>query len=81
MIAGTLGEWHFHPGARPVPSDTDLRQIREISESPDYSCPEALLVIIGGDPARAWEVGVYMSPRYRTVIELIELKDEKVEID
>jgi integrative and conjugative element protein (TIGR02256 family) len=67
-----LGEWHFHPGARPVPSDTDLRQIREIADSPKYNCPEPVLLIVGGSPTGDWEIGVYVSPRIRSLVELNE---------
>jgi len=73
-----LGEWHFHPGARSVPSSTDLRQIKEISESPKYCCPEPILLIIGGTPSSAWEVGAYVSPLGRALVELIERKDDLV---
>ena len=74
-----LGEWHFHPGAKPIPSDRDLKQIKEISESPTYSCPEPLLLIVGEDAASAWEVGVYVSPRNGALTELIELVDDQSE--
>jgi integrative and conjugative element protein (TIGR02256 family) len=73
-----LGEWHFHPGAKPIPSDRDLRQIKEIAESPTYCCPEPVLLIIGGWADSAWEVGVYVSPRGRALTELIELVDGSV---
>lgn len=76
-----LGEWHFHPSARPVPSDTDLRQIKEISESPKYCCPEPVLLIIGGTPSSAWEVAAYVSPRSYALVELIERKESARRID
>ena len=45
-----LGEWHYHPGGAPVPSNPDCAQMRSISESSSYSCPEPVLLIIGGTP-------------------------------
>lgn len=69
-----LGEWHFHPGGRPIPSDTDLRQIREISDLADYRCPEPVLIIIGGSPSGSWELAVYVSPRNCCLMELREIK-------
>jgi proteasome lid subunit RPN8/RPN11 len=72
-----LGEWHFHPGGRPIPSDRDVLQIKEISESPKYCCPEPILLIIGGCPSGAWEVGAYVSPRKRSLVELRELEDAR----
>jgi len=73
-----LGEWHFHPGGRPIPSDTDLRQIKEISDSADYRCPEPVLIIVGGSAAGSWELAVYVSPRNRSLVELREIKGASI---
>ena len=43
-----LGEWHYHPGGVPVPSGPDCAQMKSISESASYSCPEPVLLIVGG---------------------------------
>jgi integrative and conjugative element protein (TIGR02256 family) len=43
-----LGEWHFHPGAAPNPSPVDSSQMAEIAKSPQYACPEPILLIVGG---------------------------------
>jgi integrative and conjugative element protein (TIGR02256 family) len=43
-----LGEWHFHPGGRPRPSSTDIKQMTDIAYSASYKCPEPALVIVGG---------------------------------
>lgn len=53
-----LGEWHFHPGASPAPSGTDVRSMREISTDFTYQCPEPILVIIGGKPPHSWDLSV-----------------------
>ena len=57
-----LGEWHFHPYASPEASGHDRQQMRDISASADYRCPEPLLLILGGDPNGAWEPRVYVFP-------------------
>jgi len=67
-----LGEWHFHPGARPKPSKTDVNQIREISNSTAYNCPEPLLVIVGGEAPGDLEVRAFVSPRDCALIALKE---------
>jgi integrative and conjugative element protein (TIGR02256 family) len=43
-----LGEWHFHPGAAPNPSPVDSSQMADIAKSPQYACPEPVLLIVGG---------------------------------
>lgn len=65
-----IGEWHFHPFASPVPSQTDTEQMEKIANAPSYHCPEPLLIIVGGDPSTAWTIGAYVFPRYRNAIEL-----------
>ncbi|MBD2212922.1 Mov34/MPN/PAD-1 family protein [Nostoc linckia FACHB-104] len=67
-----LGEWHFHPFSNPNPSQIDINQMQNIGESNSYQCPELLLLIIGGDPTRQWNVKVYIFPRNSSMIELIE---------
>jgi integrative and conjugative element protein (TIGR02256 family) len=66
-----LGEWHFHPSAPPSPSQTDAEQMRSIANAPSYHCPEPLLMIIGGDPAAALTVGVYVFPRGKSSLKLL----------
>jgi integrative and conjugative element protein (TIGR02256 family) len=53
-----LGEWHFHPFASPEPSDRDRNQARDFSVDPAYSCPEPILLVVGGDPRRKPQVAV-----------------------
>lgn len=65
-----LGEWHFHPSARPSPSGTDKTQIKEISDSLPYNCPEPVLLIIGGNLPGAWEIEAYVSPRGGSLVRL-----------
>ena len=65
-----LGEWHFHPGGAPIPSNPDCTQMRSISESAGYSCPEPVLLIIGGTTS-AFEVRSYVFQRGQECIEFI----------
>lgn len=61
-----LGEWHFHPGAMPSASGPDLHQMAQISESDGYSCPEPILLIVGGEPRKDWQINAYQFVRDRT---------------
>ncbi len=54
-----LGEWHYHPGAAPDPSPTDSSQMVAIANSPQYACPEPILLIVGGRLG-AWTVGAFV---------------------
>ena len=58
-----LGEWHYHPCAAAAPSTTDIKQMNQISQSMGYSCPEPILLIVGGEPTGGWEVIVHVFPR------------------
>ena len=55
-----LGEWHFHPYAAPDPSGDDCKQMREIAVTPEYYCPEPLLIIVGGDPVKDWSLSAHI---------------------
>lgn len=55
-----LGEWHFHPGGQPVPSEPDTVQMANIASSHKYNCPEPLLMIVGGNRARGFTAAVYV---------------------
>ncbi len=63
-----LGEWHFHPGGAAVPSNVDSTQMRSISESAHYACPEPVLVILGGTSS-VLEFRSYVFPRGQEFIE------------
>lgn len=58
-----IGEWHFHPGRSAEPSGYDHAQMRRISCSPEYQCPEPILLIVGGNPSRDWHVSAGVYPR------------------
>ena len=65
-----LGEWHYHPGGVPAPSNPDCSQMRSISESASYACPEPVLLIIGGT-IPAFDVRSYVFPRGGEFMEFI----------
>jgi len=70
-----LGEWHLHPFASPVASDTDISQLRRYSETDSLRCPEPVMLIIGGDPRSAWTFKAYVAPRQRQVMEMHPVND------
>ena len=57
-----LGEWHYHPFSEPEPSHTDLNELRRIAKTSSYSCPEPLMLIIGGDPNGKWCARAFVFP-------------------
>lgn len=67
-----LGEWHFHPFAKPDPSNTDLTQMRINAEDKSYHCPEILMFIIGGDPKAKWTCRSFVYSRRDGLIELVK---------
>lgn len=66
-----LGEWHFHPNASPSPSFQDITQMKAISESLAYRCPEPILLIIGGNH-KNFQIRVFLAIRSNNFIELKE---------
>lgn len=68
-----LGEWHFHPGGTARPSSVDIRQMKRISESGAYNCPEPILIVVGGMPLAELEVVAHVFPRNRESIRLGQL--------
>lgn len=67
-----LGEWHFHPNSRPVPSPTDIKQMKKIAKDSKYHCPEPILFIIGGDPNNHWNSSCHVFLKGNSIIKLIE---------
>ena len=65
-----LGEWHFHPLGSPIPSRTDIDQMKHIARSEQYHCPEPVLLIIGGDPLNEWSAGAFVFPRRQSYLEM-----------
>jgi len=65
-----LGEWHFHPFARAVPSEMDVTQMRKNAEDKSYNCPEPIMVLVGGAPNAAWSLRSFVCIRGSDVFEL-----------
>lgn len=65
-----LGEWHLHPNSDTQPSAEDILQMETIASSHDYSCPEPILLIVGGSPSKGWKYGTYVIPKHSQLIEL-----------
>ncbi len=57
-----LGEWHYHPYSSPDPSTIDINELCRISKNKSYSCPEPVMLIIGGDPFGQWSVRAFVFP-------------------
>lgn len=55
-----LGEWHSHPHVHPIPSKTDIDQMRTFSCSPGLHCPEPIMLIVGGDQNIGWQFAVFI---------------------
>lgn len=68
-----LGEWHFHPYASASFSQTDTSQMLKIATNKDYQCPEPLLLIIGGDLRKDWELRLYVCVKGKHFLELKRL--------
>jgi len=55
-----LGEWHSHPGAKPLPSVRDIRTLQGLAHSPDVASDTPLLLILGGNLNRLPQVACFM---------------------
>lgn len=65
-----LGEWHFHPNAKPIPSQQDKKQMRSIAVSKEYNCPEPILLIVGGN-YRNYEISFCVTDKLGITVQLI----------
>lgn len=67
-----LGEWHYHPGGAPDPSEVDTHQLLEIAASTTYNCPEPLLLIVGHNGTGKLTMRVFVFQRSGLAVELSE---------
>jgi integrative and conjugative element protein (TIGR02256 family) len=65
-----VGEWHSHPGGAPSPSQKDNINQGAIAADTKTNCPEAILIILGGDVSADAQLGVYVYSRSRGRIDL-----------
>jgi len=53
-----IGDWHFHPNSSPKSSITDDKQMKKFASYKPLNCPEPILLIIGGNQTKGWEISV-----------------------
>jgi integrative and conjugative element protein (TIGR02256 family) len=58
-----LGEWHYHPHSSSIPSEQDIHQMQQIAKNSKYSCPEPILLVVGGSARDGWEINVRVFER------------------
>ena len=76
-----VGEWHSHPDAAPLPSQTDDRQQLVIAKDPNTKCPECILILIGHTLSNVDEIGVFVYSRKRGRIPLASSHQSKDTMD
>ena len=69
-----LGEWHYHPNALSLPSDTDKKQMIMLSQDQKLKCPEPILIIIGGCQVD-WTISARLFVNKQEVI--LDFREEK----
>lgn len=70
-----LGEWHYHPNGDITPSPLDRKQMRKISRSKDYNCPEPIMIIIAGT-AETYGLAPYLANRKNNELIKMSLSEE-----
>jgi integrative and conjugative element protein (TIGR02256 family) len=67
-----LGEWHYHPFAKPEPSSIDFAQMKKNAEDKSYNCPEPIMVIVGGDSSDGYSLRTFVCTKDRNVSEFFK---------
>jgi len=47
-----VGEWHYHPESRVMPSAYDFAQMAQIARGTNYQCNAPVMLIVGMQPAK-----------------------------
>jgi integrative and conjugative element protein (TIGR02256 family) len=58
-----LGDWHTHPGGKPIPSRRDDRTLQHIASAAEARCPDPIMVIMGDGGAvrdRRWAARAFV---------------------
>ncbi|MBU4535445.1 MAG: Mov34/MPN/PAD-1 family protein [Euryarchaeota archaeon] len=55
-----IGDWHFHPNSSPRPSIIDDMQMKKFACNKPLNCPEPILLIIGGNQDKGWELSLHV---------------------
>ena len=69
-----LGEWHSHPDGPPWPSDEDTASMRAIAKDPAASCPEPVLLLIGGACRYETDIAIHVMTAHYAPVELVEVQ-------
>ena len=67
----------FHPNGAPNPSSIDRNQLAELAHSTTVNCAEPILLILGGDPNFRWKIQTFVSPRHKTLVEMIAVAEPR----
>jgi integrative and conjugative element protein (TIGR02256 family) len=62
-----VGDWHFHPNSSPKPSIVDDMQMKKFANSKKLNCHEPILLIIGGNQDKGWELSAHVYTKDRKI--------------
>lgn len=62
-----VGEWHFHPNSSPEPSTIDDKQMKRFANNKKLNCHEPILLIVGGNQDKGWELSVHVYTKDRKI--------------
>ena len=65
-----VGEWHSHPNGPPSPSATDKANQDAIAKDHATECPEAILVILGGELSSRPDLRIFIQSRSHGLVAL-----------
>ena len=69
-IAYYIGEWHYHPSKFIEISSGDIKQMKKISRSKKYNCPEPICIILGKTVENILNIACYVFPKNKEPVEL-----------
>lgn len=62
-----VGDWHFHPNSSPQPSMVDDMQLKKFANDKKLNCHEPILLIIGGNQDKGWELSAHVYTKGRKI--------------
>ncbi|QSB10108.1 Mov34/MPN/PAD-1 family protein [Lysinibacillus fusiformis] len=71
-----LGEWHFHPCGNTIPSNQDIREMKNISVNKGYNCPEPILIIASNTSSLDWDLGLFVFDSHEGYKRLENVKEK-----
>jgi len=66
-----LGEWHYHPADSRRLSGTDINQIKAITDSNQYNCPEPICIIVSKKNNSEYNIDCYLYSNKTSVVKLL----------